>query len=63
MAAPMRKHPKIVHDPKLFHLLATPDAPGDPKAAAGIRHATMLYSYLLRPTTSKHTLADVVAAP
>jgi DNA polymerase I len=44
--------PKIVHDPKLFELLAGP--------AAGIRHATMLYSYLLRPTTSKHNLADVV---
>ena len=27
---------------------------------AGIRHATQLYSYLLRPTTSKHELADVV---
>ena len=54
------KHPKVVHDPKLFHLLATPDAPGDPKAAAGIRHATALYSYLLRPTTSKHALAEVV---
>ena len=44
--------PKIVHDPKLFQLLAGP--------AAGIRHATMLYSYLLRPTTSKHNLADAV---
>jgi DNA polymerase-1 len=44
--------PKIVHDPKLFELLAGP--------AVGIRHATMLYSYLLRPTTSKHNLADVV---
>jgi DNA polymerase-1 len=44
--------PKIVHDPKLFELLAGP--------AAGIRHATMLYSYLLRPTTAKHNLADVV---
>jgi len=44
--------PKIVHDPKLFELLAGP--------AAGIRHATMLYSYLLRPTTSKHSLADAV---
>jgi DNA polymerase-1 len=43
---------KIVHDPKLFELLAGP--------AAGIRHATILYSYLLRPTTSKHTLADAV---
>jgi DNA polymerase-1 len=44
--------PKIVHDPKLFELLAGP--------AGGIRHATMLYSYLLRPTTAKHDLADVV---
>ncbi len=43
---------KIVHDPKLVELLAGP--------AAGIRHATMLYSYLLRPTTSKHGLDDVV---
>ncbi len=46
------KRPKIVHDPKLFELLAGP--------IEGIRHATMLYSYLLRPTTSKHALADVV---
>ena len=44
--------PKIVHDAKLFELLAGP--------LAGIRHATMLYSYLLRPTTSKHDLANVV---
>jgi DNA polymerase-1 len=44
--------PKIVHDPKLFELLAGP--------VAGIHHATMLYSYLLRPTTSKHDLAEVV---
>jgi DNA polymerase-1 len=44
--------PKIVHDPKLFELLAGP--------VAGIRHATILYSYLLRPTTAKHNLADVV---
>ena len=44
--------PKIVHDPKLFELLAGP--------VEGIRHATMLYSYLLRPTTSKHNLADAV---
>ena len=44
--------PKIVHDPKLVNLLAGP--------VAGIRHATMLYSYLLRPTTSKHSLADAV---
>jgi DNA polymerase I len=44
--------PKIVHDPKLTELLAGP--------VSGIRHATMLYSYLLRPTTAKHDLADVV---
>jgi len=54
------KRPKIVHDPKLFHLLATPDSPGDAKAVAGIRHATMLYSYLLRPTTANHALAEVI---
>jgi len=45
--------PKIVHDAKLFDLLAGP--------VRGVRHATMLYSYLLRPTTAKHDLADVVA--
>ncbi len=45
--------PKIVHDPKLSELLAGP--------VAGIRHATQLYAYLLRPTTAKHTLPDVVA--
>jgi DNA polymerase-1 len=44
--------PKIVHDPKLVELLAGP--------VAGIRHATMLYSYLVRPTTAKHSLADAV---
>ena len=54
------KRPKVVHDPKLFHLLAAPDAAGNPKAVAGIRDATMLYSYLLRPTTSNHAFAEVV---
>jgi DNA polymerase I len=44
--------PKIVHDPKLIALLLGP--------VAGIRHATMLYSYLLRPTTSNHEIAEVV---
>jgi DNA polymerase-1 len=44
--------PKIVHDPKLIELLLGP--------VAGIRHATMLYSYLLRPTTANHVFADVV---
>jgi len=51
---------KIVHDPKLIHLLAAPDSAGDPKAVAGIRHATILYSYLLRPTTANHAFAEVV---
>jgi DNA polymerase-1 len=52
--------PKIVHDPKLFHLLATKSRGNDSKALAGIRHATMLYSYLLGPTTANHEFAEVV---
>lgn len=54
------QRPKTVHDPKLFHLLATPDSPDGAKALDGIRHATMLYSYLLRPTTANHAFAEVV---
>ena len=55
------KRPKIVHDPKLFHLLAASANPrGGANAVAGIRHATMLYSYLLRPTTANHAFAEVV---
>ena len=50
LADPQR--PKIVHDPKLTELLAGP--------VQNIRHATMLYSYLLRPTTAQHDLASVV---
>ena len=46
------KRAKIVHDPKLFQLLAG--------RAANLKHATQLYSYLLRPTTANHNLADVV---
>jgi DNA polymerase-1 len=46
------KRPKIVHDPKLIDLLVGP--------SRGIAHAVMLYSFLLRPTTSQHGLADVV---
>jgi DNA polymerase I len=46
------KRQKIVHDPKLFQLLTS--------RAAGIRHATQLYSYLLRPTTANHNFVDVV---
>jgi DNA polymerase-1 len=43
---------KIVHDPKLFHLLAG--------KSESIEHATQIYSYLLRPTTAKHDFAEVV---
>src|SRR5208337_2335986 len=47
-----KKRHKIVHDPKLFHLLAG--------KAEGIEHATQLYSYLLKPTTANHNFVDVV---
>jgi len=43
---------KIVHDPKLFQLLAG--------RASNLKHATQIYSYLLRPTTANHNFADVV---
>jgi DNA polymerase-1 len=46
------KRPKIVHDPKLFQLLAG--------RAVNIHDATQLYSYLLRPTTANHNFGDVV---
>jgi DNA polymerase-1 len=46
------KRAKILHDPKVFQLLAG--------RTANIQHATQLYSYLLRPTTGNHNLADVV---
>jgi DNA polymerase-1 len=49
--------PKIVHDAKLVELLATgEEGPG----LAGVRHALDLYSYLLRPTTARHGLDDIV---
>ena len=47
-----KKRPKILHDPKLFQVLA-----GN---AENIQHSTQLYSYLLRPTTANHNFADVV---
>ncbi|MGH9866114.1 MAG: DNA polymerase I, partial [Candidatus Acidiferrales bacterium] len=46
------KRPKIVHDAKLFQLLTG--------RAANIHDATLLYSYLLRPTTANHNFADAV---
>jgi DNA polymerase-1 len=40
---------------------ATSGVAGPPASSvAGMRHATLLYSYLLRPTTSKHSLADAI---
>ena len=49
LADPQR--PKIVHDPKLIELLVGP--------LRGVNHAVMLYSFLLRPTTAQHNLAEV----
>jgi DNA polymerase-1 len=50
LADPAR--PKIVHDPKLAELAA-----GEVR---GVRDAVMLYSYLLRPQTAKHSLEEIV---
>ncbi|HWF37086.1 MAG TPA: DNA polymerase I [Candidatus Acidoferrales bacterium] len=59
LADPTR--PKIVHDPKLFNLLCTTGQPsGTLSPIAGIKHATILYSYLVRPTTANHVFAEVV---
>ena len=49
------ERPKIVHDPKLIELLDGP--------LRGTSHAVMLYSYLLRPTTAQHDLAESRAPP
>jgi DNA polymerase I len=46
------KRRKIVHDPKLFQLLAG--------SGEKIEHATQLYSYLVRPTTANHNFTDVI---
>jgi DNA polymerase-1 len=46
------ERPKIVHDPKLFHLLMG--------RTANVPQATQIYSYLLRPTTANHNFADAV---
>jgi DNA polymerase-1 len=57
------KRPKVVHDPKLFHIMTAPHSMMDSKTPGeihGIRHAVMLYSYLLRPTTANHAFGEVV---
>jgi DNA polymerase I len=51
--------PKSLHDPKLTALLAAADDASGPAEIAGVRHASMLYAYLLRPTTANHPLPDV----
>jgi DNA polymerase-1 len=51
--------PAIVHDPKLLALLAADSAAPDVPALPRVRHATMLYSYLLRPTTANHSLPEL----
>jgi len=53
------ERPKIVHDPKTLELLAIPGSKNN-GGVAGVRHATMLYSYLLRPTTANHSFPEVV---
>jgi DNA polymerase I len=52
--------PKIVHDPKLIHLLAIPRPDKARREVAGIQHALILYSYLLRPTTANHAFPEVI---
>ena len=55
--------PKVVHDPKLFQIMTAPHSMMDSKTPGqihGIRHAVMLYSYLLRPTTANHAFGEVV---
>ncbi len=52
--------PKSVHDPKTFELFAIGDEAQPRHEVAGIRHATMLYSYLLRPTTANHSFPEIV---
>ncbi len=54
------KRLKIVHDAKLFELLGLSDAEAAKRGVAGVRHATMLYSYLLRPATANHAFAEAV---
>ena len=56
-----KERAKIVHNPKTFELFAISDAEAKKQRnVAGIRHATMLYSYLLRPTTANHSFPEVV---
>jgi DNA polymerase-1 len=54
LSDPVRR--KVVHNSKLLQLLLAKQG----IALAGVADDTMLYSYLLEPLASSHTLADVV---
>ncbi|MFZ3214696.1 MAG: DNA polymerase I [Candidatus Acidiferrales bacterium] len=51
-------HPPAAKTARKFAKKSAP--PAAQGSVAGIRHATMLYSYLLRPTTANHEFAEVV---
>lgn len=51
---------KIVHDAKTFELFASGEGGKARSSVDGVRHATKLYSYLLRPTTANHSFSEVV---
>ena len=53
---PNPSHPKVVHNSKLLRLLLGKSGVG----LAGVSDDTMLYSYLLDPLASSHTLEEVV---
>ncbi|MFQ5664350.1 MAG: DNA polymerase I [Terriglobia bacterium] len=57
------QQPKIVHDGKSVALALAPTTSGPAPEGIelrGVVHDTALYSYLLQPTTTKHSLEDVV---
>ena len=57
------KHVKVLHDPKIVQLALAGDSVDSADCAkplAGVRHASMLYSFLVRPTTANHEFAEVV---
>ncbi len=52
--------PKAIHDYKAaIHAVASPGNSSTGVRLAGVRHDSMLYSYLLDPTYSSHRLAEV----
>lgn len=51
--------PKTIHDLKLALHYFSEQFPGEGIALAGVKHDSMLYSYLLDPTYSSHSLPEV----